>query len=195
MTGIRNQVSEIRTISMYLIPDPRFLKGLKNGLRRVARAAGADQGTLQGRSQSRPDHAQSQGCARRHQYRLQGRDRPRARGRGAASGDRRLGPGIVLGRHVARSFGRLRRRHTQGRRHRARHSASIRHRVGAKAISIFAARSASPRTRRSALRRSGCASISIPTPRKTSSISCSSSRSAIAWSIRRSAAARRLRSV
>ena len=43
-----------------------------------------------------------------------------------------------------------------------------------RAISISVARSASPRMRRSALRKSGCVSMSIPTHRRRSLISCSS---------------------
>ena len=57
-----------------------------------------------------------------------------------------------------------------------------------KAISISAARSASPKMRRSASRRFACASISTPMRRRTSSTSCSSSPSAIAWCIRPSRA-------
>ena len=87
---------------------------------------------------------------RRH--RLQGRDRPRARGRRPASGDRRLGPRAVLRRHAAGSAGRLRRRDAEGGRDRARDSAEDRQRRRPKAISISAARSASTRRRRSASR-------------------------------------------
>jgi len=73
----------------YFIPTSKH-RGISNGLRRVARAAGADQGTLQGRSPSRRDHAESQGRARRHQYRLQGRDQldiPLRSGAVSAEGD------------------------------------------------------------------------------------------------------------
>ena len=73
---------------------------------------------------------EGQGHARRRQHRLQGRDRPRARGRGPASGDRRLRARTVLRRHAARGAGRLRRRHAQGGGDRARHSAQVRHGVG-----------------------------------------------------------------
>ena len=62
-----------------------------------------------------------------------------------------------------------------------------------KAIWISAAPSASTRRRRSALPRSVCASRSTPTRRRRSSICCSSSPSAIAWSIRPSRTARRFR--
>ena len=137
------------------------------------------------------DHAQGQGHARRQQHRLQGRDRPRARGRGPASGDRRLRPGALLRRHAAGGAGRLRRRDAQGGVDRARHSAEVRHGVGR-------GRSRFPRHARRRQgcagrlpRRSGCASTSTPTRRRTSSTSCSSSPSAIAWSIRPSPRARR----
>ena len=74
---------------------------------------------------------------------------------------------------------------------RARHSAEVRHGVGRR-------RSRFPRHARRRQggpgrvpRRSGSASTSTPTRRRTSSISCSSSPSAIAWSIRPSPRARR----
>ena len=87
------------------------LAGEQNGLPAELRAM---QAPIKDRYKSdagrRADHAEGQGHARRQEHRLQGRDRPRARGRGPASGDRRLGHGAVLRRHAARGAGRLRRR-------------------------------------------------------------------------------------
>ena len=62
------------------------------------------------------------------------------------------GHGALLRRHAAGGAGRLRRRDAEGGRDRARYSAQVRHRSRPKAISISAARSASPRMRRSASR-------------------------------------------
>ena len=75
-------------------------------------------------------HVQGQGHARRQQHRLQGRDRPRARGRRAASGDRRHRARTVLRRHAAGGAGRLRRRDAEGGRDRARYSAPVRQSIG-----------------------------------------------------------------
>ena len=98
------------------------------------------------------------------------------------------GHGAVLRRHAARGAGRLRRRDAEGGRRPRSTSRSSPARSRPKAISIFAARSASPRMRRSASRRSACASTSTPTRRRRSSTSCSSSPSAIAWCTRPSRA-------
>jgi uncharacterized OsmC-like protein len=66
--------------------------------------------------------------------------------------------------------------------------------VSAEGISTSAVRSVLPRMRRSVSRKSGSASTSIPTRRKRSLISFSSSPSGIASFIRRSATGRRWRS-
>ena len=126
-----------------------------------------------------------------HEYRLQGRNGTRARCCRSASGDRRLRPRTLLRRHAAGGFGRLRRCHHEGGGDRARYSAQIGERFGGRR----------PRFSRNARRRqrgagrlrskSGCASISTPTHRRTSSTSFSSSPSAIAWSIKRSRTDRR----
>ena len=118
------------------------------------------------------------------EHRLQGRDRPRARRRGPASGDRRLRAWSLLRRHAAGGAGRLRRRDAEGGVDRARHSAEVRHGVGR-------GRSRFPRHARRRQGRAGRLPRDPPALRRrhrraagASSTSCSSSPSAIAWSIR-----------
>ena len=112
----------------------------------------AMQAPIKERYKADPDAAvitlKAEGCARRCQHRLQGRNRPGAGGRRPASGDRRFGHGTLLRRHAAGGAGGLRRRDLEGGGDRARHSAEVRAPCRPRAISIFAARSASPRTRR-----------------------------------------------
>ena len=71
---------------------------------------------------------------------------------GAASGDRRRRPRTLFGRHAARGAGRLRRRDAEGGRDRDRRANPLRRGSAPRATSTSAARSASPRTRRSASR-------------------------------------------
>ena len=97
---------------------------------------------------------------------------------------------LVLGRHAARSAGRLRRRNAEGGGDRAGVQARTARPSRPKAISISAVRWAWPRMRRSDFAPSGCASTSKPTSRRSASICCSSSPSATAWSSRRSTRSR-----
>ena len=99
-------------------------------------------------SRRRADHAEGARPSRRRRH-LQRSDRQGARGGRTASGDRWQRPQRVLGRHAARSARRLRRRDAQRRRDGASASTFAAARFAPKAISIFAARWASPRMRRS----------------------------------------------
>ena len=77
-----------------------------------ATALRAMQAPLKERYKGDPQSAvitlKAHGHARRHRHRLQGGDRPRARGRRPASRHRRLGARAVLRRHAARGAGGLR---------------------------------------------------------------------------------------
>ena len=166
----------LRPIRLRRPPSP--LAGGMNGRRVImdATALRAMQAPIKERYKGDPGAAmitlKAKGTLDDQQHRLQGRDRPRARGRRPASGDRRLGARAVLGRHAARGAGRLRRRDAESGLDRARYSAEIRPRLGRR-------RSRFPRHARRRQGRAGrlCAdpphaSTSIPTRRRRSSISC-----------------------
>ena len=90
--------------------DGRAKERHDNERRRNARHPGAAQGPLPRRPEGGTGDAESQRRARFRRHRLQGRDRTRARRRGASSGDRRKRRRALLRRHAARGACRLRRR-------------------------------------------------------------------------------------
>ncbi len=111
---------------------------------RVKSIAGASQSAVSRAARNGIGHSPRRGTSRRRCH-LQNRNRKSARRSRASSCDRRRWPERVFRRHVARSAGRMRRRHIRRSRYRSRHSLCVTRQFARKAIWIFAAHSVFPK--------------------------------------------------